>query len=133
MPPVQTVSIIDDDEASRLATASLVRSLGWPTVLFESAEAYLAQQSTQSATSAVETGCLISDVKMPGMSGVELHEYLLASGHAPPTILVTASRTEALNARVVANGALALLEKPIDARALEQCLARAAGAPPWPP
>lgn len=129
MPPFQTVSIIDDDEASRLATANLVRSLGWQTALFESAEAYLAQRSMQSAASAGETGCLISDVKMPGMSGIELHEYLLASGHAPPTILITALRTEALNERAVANGVLALLEKPVDARALKQCLARATGAP----
>lgn len=124
MQPIRTVCIVDDDEASRLATANLVRSLGWHTVLFESAEQYLKRLSTANAD---EMGCLISDVKMPGMSGVELHEHLLASGHAPPTIFVTAFRTAALNARIVANGAVAVLEKPVDMHELEQCLARAAG------
>lgn len=126
MPFFGTVSIIDDNEASRLAIANLVRSLGWQTLLFDSAEAYLSRRSMASAD---ELGYLISDVKMPGMSGIELHEQLLATGQAPPTIFVTAFRTEALNARIVANGALALLQKPIDTRELQQCLARAACKP----
>ena len=126
MPFFGTVSIVDDNEASRLAIANLVRSLGWQTLLFDSAEAYLSRRSLADGD---ELGCLISDVRMPGMSGIELHEQLLASGYAPPTIFVTAFRTEALDARVAANGALAVLQKPIDTHELEQCLARAAGKP----
>ena len=124
MPFFGTVSIVDDNEASRLAIANLLRSLGWQTVLFDSAEAYLSRRSLAGVD---ELGYLISDVRMPGMSGIELHEQLLASGDAPPTIFVTAFRTEALRERVAANGALALLQKPIDTRELQQCLARAGG------
>ena len=122
----RAVSIVDDDEASRLAIASLVRSLGWSTNVFESAEQYL-QWAHSAATDA--TACLISDVKMPGMSGVDLHEALLAQGCAPPTILVTAFPTDQLRAKVMANGALALLEKPIDVGALAHHLRVATGKP----
>lgn len=126
MPFFGTVSIVDDNEASRLAIANLVRSLGWRTLLFDSAQAYLSRRSLADAD---ELGCLISDVRMPGMSGIELHERLLALGDAPPTIFVTAFKTETLRARVASNGALALLQKPIDTNELQQCLARAAGEP----
>ncbi|NRO97939.1 response regulator [Paraburkholderia sp. NMBU_R16] len=122
MPFFGTVSIVDDNEASRLAIANLVRSLGWQTLLFDSAEAYLSRRSLAGLDG---LGCLISDVRMPGMSGIELHEQLLASGDAPPTIFVTAFTTEALRTRVTANGALALLKKPIDTHELQQCLERA--------
>jgi FixJ family two-component response regulator len=125
MSPVRTVSIVDDDEASRLATASLVRSLGWPTNVFESGEQYLRMLPA----TADDTACLISDIRMPGMSGIELYERLLASGHAPPTIFVTAFATEAVRAHVSAHGALALLEKPIDAGALAHYLTLAVGQP----
>jgi FixJ family two-component response regulator len=126
MPPVRIVSIVDDDEASRLATASLVRSLGWSTHVFESGEQYLRMLSDGAAE---ETACLISDVRMPGMSGIELFERLLASGQAPPTIFVTAFATEAVRAHVAAHGALALLEKPIDVGALSHYLIVAVGQP----
>ena len=95
MCPVRLVSIVDDDESARLATESLVRSLGWPTRTFDSAEAYL--QSMPPAGSD-GTGCLISDVRMPGMSGIEMFEHLLALGAAPPTLLMTAFPTDALRA-----------------------------------
>ena len=127
MPFFGTVSIVDDNEASRLAIANLVRSLGWQTLLFDSAEAYLSRRSLADGD---DLGCLISDVRMPGMSGIELHERLLASGYAPPTIFVTAFRTDALRARVAENGALALLQKPIDTQELQQCLTRASGKAP---
>ncbi|HTI19138.1 MAG TPA: response regulator [Trinickia sp.] len=123
---VPAISVVDDDEASRLAIASLVRSLGWKANVFESAEQYLHLLSSAPAD---HTACLISDIKMPGMSGIELHERLLASGRAPPTIFVTAFATDPLRAQVMANGALALLEKPIDAGALAHYLTVAAGTP----
>src|SRR5271165_4238304 len=77
MCPMPQVSIVDDDESARLSIESLVRSLGWSTRAFASAGAYL--QSMQSAGADV-TECLISDVLMPGMSGIEMFERLLALG-----------------------------------------------------
>lgn len=108
----QVVSIVDDDEEVRLATESLVRSYGWPTRMFASAEEFL--QSGQIA----DTSCLISDVMMPGMSGVTMHDRIRALGFTPPTIFITAFPTADLKAKAMANGALAVLDKPVDANAI---------------
>jgi FixJ family two-component response regulator len=126
MHSVRTISIVDDDEASRYAIASLVRSLGWSATVFESAEHYLRSLSQQA--SAAESACLISDIKMPGMSGIEMHDRLSASGQAPPTIFVTAFATDSLREQIAARGALALLEKPVDAEALAHYLTLATGS-----
>ncbi|WP_428979400.1 response regulator transcription factor [Cupriavidus oxalaticus] len=107
---------MDDDEAVRLATASLVRSLGRPTRMFASAEEFLASGHV------AETSCLISDVMMPGMSGVAMHERVIALGYAPPTIFITAFPGPDLKAQALANGALAVLEKPVDAGAIAHWL-----------
>jgi len=120
------VSIVDDDESVRLATESVVRVLGWRTRTFVSAEEYL--QWALAGEGA--TACLISDIRMPGMSGLEMHASLVARGVAPPTIFVTAFPTDSLRAQVAASGASGLLEKPIDIAALTQHLTKALGAPP---
>jgi FixJ family two-component response regulator len=117
----QVVCIVDDDDAVRCATASLVRSLGWPARVFSCAEEFLQAADVDEAT------CLITDVRMTGMSGVEMHERLLELGCAPPTIFVTAYPTLDLEARILANGALAFLEKPVNATAIAHCLARVCG------
>lgn len=119
----QTVSIVDDDESVRLATASLVRSLGRPARLFASAEEFLASGHI------AETSFLISDVMMPGMSGIAMHDRILALGYAPPTIFITAFPGDDLKARAVANGALAVLDKPIDADAIAHWLSTALDRP----
>jgi FixJ family two-component response regulator len=103
---------VDDDEAVRLATASLVRSLGRPARLFASAEEFL--ESGHIA----HTSCLISDVMMPGMSGLAMHDRILALGYAPPTIFITAFPEADLKAHALANGALAVLDKPVKADAI---------------
>jgi len=103
-----------------------VRSLGWPTRTFDSAQSYL---QWLLAAHDNETGCLISDVRMPGMSGIEMFDHLLALGAAPPTLFMTAFRTDALRAQVTAMGALALLEKSVDVVVLEHHLTRVLGAP----
>jgi FixJ family two-component response regulator len=126
MGPLKLVSIVDDNEPARVATESLVHALGWPTRTFDSAEAYLQWMPTAGADG---TGFLISDVRMPGMSGIEMFEHLLALGAAPPTLLMTAFPTDALRARVAAAGALALLEKPLDVVALERHLTLVLGTP----
>jgi CheY-like chemotaxis protein len=110
------VSIIDDDEAVRLALDGLVQSLGWRALTYDSAEAYLASGA------AGKTSCLVSDVKMPGMSGVDLCELLQAQGIAPATILVSAYATPAMKEKVRRCGALVLLEKPFDAATMTHWL-----------
>ncbi|MGU7782243.1 response regulator transcription factor [Burkholderia sp. PU8-34] len=108
----QVVSIVDDDEAVRLATGSLIRSFGWHTCLFASAEEFL--QSGHVAS----TSCLISDVMMPGMSGVEMHDRIIALGYAPPTIFITAFPSANLKEKALASGVLAVLDKPVDPEAI---------------
>jgi FixJ family two-component response regulator len=119
----QFVSIVDDDESVRLATASLVRSLGWPTRLFASAEAFL--QSAQIG----ETSFLISDVRMPGLSGIEMHDQMLKLGYAPPTVFITAFPAVAQRAKMQTEGVLAILEKPVDAAVMSHWLTLALGKP----
>lgn len=123
MRTAQVISIVDDDQAVCIATSALVRSLGWQARTFSSAEAFLQSGSV------ADTACLISDVRMPNMSGVEMHEYLLRLGHAPPIIFVTAFPTPTLRKAVMDNGALALLDKPVNGVALEQYLEAALGKP----
>lgn len=119
----QVVSIVDDDEEVRLATASLVRSFGWPTQLFVSPADFL--QSGQVAS----TACLISDFMMPGMTGVAMYDRVLALGYAPPTIFITAFPAADMKARALASGALAVLDKPVDANAIAYWLGIALDGP----
>jgi FixJ family two-component response regulator len=120
-PPV--VSIVDDDTAVRLALGSLIRSLGWQARMYESAEGFLASGQ------AAHTSCLICDIRMPGMSGIEMHERLRAQRHAPATIFITAYPTPSLQAKALNNGALALLQKPYDPAAMTHWLSVALGNP----
>lgn len=123
MQTTPVVSIVDDDQAVRRALGSLVRSLGWEVRLFESAEAFLASGE------ASDTSCLISDIRMSGMSGVEMYERLVAQGAAPATIFISAYPTPALQARATGNGALVLLQKPYAASAMTHWLSVALGNP----
>ena len=113
---IQVVSIVDDDETVRLAMDNLVRSIGRTTRLYASAEEFL--ESGQIAN----TAFLISDVMMPGMSGPAMHDRILALGYAPPTIFITAFPENGLKEAALANGALAVLDKPVDADAIAHWL-----------
>lgn len=99
------ISIVDDDESVRESTKALVRSLGYAARVFNSAEAFL-------CTNPDETSCLIVDVQMEGLSGVELHERLVAEGRQVPVIFITAFPDEATRNRALAAGAIAFLRKP---------------------
>ena len=87
------ISIIDDDEAVRVATENLVRSLGFGASTFASAEEFLQSARLH------DTSCLITDVQMPGMTGVELQSYLLEQGHDLPIIFITAFPEERVRER----------------------------------
>ncbi|RDV00302.1 response regulator transcription factor [Trinickia dinghuensis] len=112
----RTVSIVDDDEAVRLAVASLVRSLGWEARLFASAEDFLASGQIG------DTTCLISDDRMSGMPGAAMYDRLLQLGYATPVIFITAFPTPELRAKLGASGVLAVVEKPFDAHTIEHWL-----------
>ena len=113
------VSIIDDDELVRDAVQVLVRSLGYSATAFASAEDYL--QSDNARTSS----CLITDIQMPGMSGAELQDYLIADGNPTPIIFMTAFFDERVRTRVLKAGGHGYLKKPLDENALVQCLEKA--------
>lgn len=113
----QEVCIVDDDASVRTAVASLVRSLGLRTRLFASAEEYLA--------AACRADLVISDVQMPGMSGLELLELLRARADRIPFIVVTAFLHEGVQGRAAQAGAACLLGKPFQAAALVACIERA--------
>ena len=101
------ISIVDDDKSVREATKSLIRSLGYRAVTFGSAEEFLKSPHVMA------TACLITDVQMPGLSGVELQDRLIADGHRMPVIFVTAFPDERLQARVCKSGALGYLPQAL--------------------
>jgi FixJ family two-component response regulator len=119
---VPVISIVDDDGSVREATQSLVRSLGYRAVTFRSAQEFL--ESSHLKT----TACLITDVQMPGLSGVDLQDRLIAEGRRIPVIFVTAFLDEGLQARVLKSGAFGYLPKPFNEDRFIECLDAALAA-----
>jgi FixJ family two-component response regulator len=119
MPEVPLISIVEDDGLVRESTEGLVRSMGYAAETFVSAEEYLRSNR------AADTACLISDIQMPGMSGADLQDRLIADGHRTPIIFVTAFPDEAIRARVLRAGAIGFLSKPFSDESLMECLDRA--------
>ena len=118
-PPL--ISIVDDDGIVRQAIESLVTSLGFLARVFPSAEAFL--QSPQVA----ETSCLISDIQMPEVSGVQLQDRLVDLGLSIPMIFITAYPDDVVRARVLDRGAVGFLLKPFNAQSLIECIDNALG------
>ena len=113
------ISIIDDDESMRCAMKSLVTSLGLDAYAFASAEAFLQSPHLD------DTSCLITDLQMPGLSGVELQKSLLAQGHRIPIIFMTAFPEERMRARAIEAGALGFLSKPFESETLIKLIDKA--------
>src|SRR5215470_6772035 len=112
------ISIVDDDACVREAMLGLVRSLGFDAVTFPSAEDFLQSEQID------ETTCLITDVQMPGLTGVELQSHLISRGSTVPIIFVTASPERRIEAQVRSAGAVGFLNKPFDDQTLIECLNR---------
>jgi FixJ family two-component response regulator len=112
------ISIIDDDHGMREAMRSLVRSLGYDAQTFSSAEDYLRSGARGSE-------CLVLDVNMPGMSGADLQQRLIASGDNTPVIFMTAFADEKVRTRTLKAGACGFLRKPFDDTEFIDCLERA--------
>jgi FixJ family two-component response regulator len=106
------ISVVDDDESFRGAMARLIRSLGHSVAAFDSAEDFLMSDRVN------ETECLICDIRMPRMSGVELQRNLIAKDHRFPIIFVTAHPTMGSREEALTAGAIGFLSKPCDEDAL---------------
>jgi len=113
------IAIIDDDDEVRSATENLIQSYGHDTCTFGSAQDFL------DSTVVTESQCVITDVHMPGMSGMELSKALHDRGINIPTIFITAFPQERLRQQAEALGAIDLLSKPFDAGRLLTCVERA--------
>jgi FixJ family two-component response regulator len=116
MSKTSLVSVVEDDSSFRDSMRRLLRSLGYNVEAFSSASDFLASPRL------VETACLIADVHMPGMTGVELYGHLIEAGHVIPTILITAYPNDVDRARALADGAVCYLRKPVDEKDLRRCI-----------
>ena len=113
------ISIIDNDEFMLDAVRNLVRSLGYRAAVFSSAEDYLQSDCLR------DSACVITDLQMPGLNGIELQKSLLAQDRHIPIIFVTAFPEERLRARVMEAGALGFLSKPFESETLIKLIDKA--------
>ena len=116
MPEAPLISIVDDDALARDGIRELVDSLGYNSATFMSAEHFLEDGMI------AETTCLITDLQMPGLSGLDLQQALRSQGYHTPVILITAYPNEKHRTRALGNGAVGFLSKPFDERSLIECL-----------
>jgi CheY-like chemotaxis protein len=116
MPKALLIAVVEDDWFFRDSMRSLMKSLGYTVEAFSSAADFLASPRI------IETACLIADIHMPAMTGVELYRHLIDTGYAIPTILVTAYPNAADRARALNEGVVCYLRKPVDDDHLMRCL-----------
>ena len=113
------VAIVDDDESIRNATRDLLRAAGFSTATFEDAESFLGSESRASAA------CVVADIRMPGMTGLELYLTLVASGHGIPTVIITAHPEDVTQSRARRAGITCYLSKPFAPDDLLECVREA--------
>jgi FixJ family two-component response regulator len=119
--PRALVSVVEDDQFFRESMRRLMRSLGYTVEVFSSAADFLASPHLS------ETTCLIADVQMPGMTGLDLNRSIIDTGHAIPTILVTAYPNDIDRACAMNAGVVCYLGKPLDENLLRECLREVLG------
>ena len=112
------ISIVDDDPWARKGLGDLIRSLGYTARTFASAQEFV------TSGSADDSSCLITDLHMPGLNGIDLQHLLRQEGHRIPVIILTAYPDEHHRQQALAGGATGFLAKPLDEAALVACLAR---------
>lgn len=110
------ISIVDDDQSFRDSMRRLVKSLGYSSAAFASAAEFLASPRIAA------TDCLVADIHMPDMSGVELFRHLVETGRGMPTILVTAYPDDRVQKQMLSEGVECYLRKPLEEAALIDCL-----------
>ena len=113
------VAIVDDDASLRDATSNLLQAAGFSTATFADAESFL------NSAGRPQAACLVTDMRMPGMTGVELHQHLVASGAPIPTVLITAYASDATRLRAREAGILCCLAKPFAPDELLECVRKA--------
>jgi FixJ family two-component response regulator len=113
------IAVIDDDESFRMALVECLGSLGYGARGFASAEEFIAWEVDASCD------CVITDIHMPGMSGLDLARLLTGRRRGVPVVMVTARSDLGIDAHAAANGAICLLRKPFKTEALIECLERA--------
>jgi len=113
--------VVDDDESVRESLPDLLKEFGFTVLAFSSADEFLASDSVDQAT------CLVLDIVMPGMSGLDLQKELKNRGHKIPIIFITAQKDEAIRKRVLDQGAVDILLKPFSDTALREALSKAVG------
>ena len=113
------IAVIDDDESFRLALVGSLRSLDYDARGFASVEEFIAGSGDKSSD------CVITDLHMPGMSGLDLIRQLKAGGSTLPAIMVTGRPEPGLEAKAAAGGAVCLLRKPFETDSLIDCLEKA--------
>jgi FixJ family two-component response regulator len=118
-----TIAIIDDDESIRTGLHFLVTSLGYDGYTFGSAADFLQSGQLDDAS------CVISDVRMPFMSGIQLQAHLRSTGYKVPFIFITAIPEESIRRQAFNDGAIGFLNKPLDDEALIACLQKALQRP----
>ncbi|HYZ63313.1 MAG TPA: response regulator, partial [Acetobacteraceae bacterium] len=110
------IAIVDDDASMLEAIKALIRSLGFAAEAFSGGSAFLSSPYLS------QTCCLIADVNMPGMSGLELHRNLVTSGRPIPTVLITAYPNDQVRARALSAGVIGYLSKPFGEDELLSCI-----------
>ena len=110
------VAVVDDDRFFRESMGRFMRSLGYAVEVFSSATDFLASPRLS------ETACLIADVHMPAMTGLDLYRRLIQAGHSIPTIIVTAYPNDVDRVRALSDGVISYLSKPVDEQHLMRCL-----------
>jgi FixJ family two-component response regulator len=110
------ISIIDDDRSVREAVKSLIRSLGYEAVTFASAEEYLGADRVR------DSECIITDIQMPGMTGIDLRDRLVADGYRRPIIFMSALPAEDAGASELRTATSRFLKKPFSDERLIDCL-----------
>lgn len=113
------ISIVDDDKAVRDALGRMLSAHGFTTAVFESAEKFLGSDQVRTGS------CLILDVRMPGMTGIALHDYLVAQNCLIPTILITACPTPGERDRALGSGVFSYMGKPLSEQQLVDTVADA--------
>ena len=116
MPKASLVSIVEDDQFFRESLRRLIKSQGYIVEAFSSAADFLGSSRL------IETACVIADVNMPAMSGIELYRHLANAGYSIPTILVTAFPNDTDRVRALNDGIVCYLRKPINDEQLIRCL-----------